>query len=167
MEEGLFEKKTLENEKQRRIMWTWINKQKTLNTKRHRSSLAWKHRWTLFLKENECDHKGYKERWFGQENLEDLKLEISFIQTVLYAFSLKMQVPNPMTVFIEHPQWQGFVQLCLTKHQCKSHSKHGQRIVRPTINQAFHSFFPGVRSVMSNKLKSVILLLSPEESIIK
>ena len=86
-------------------------------------------------------------KMIGQRNLEDIKLEISFVQTVLY-FHWECKFLTPVSFLLNsHSEW-GFVQLSLTWHQCKPFSKHSQRITTPIINQAFHSFsFPGVKEL--------------------
>lgn len=54
--ECLFKMKTLENEEQR-IMWTWINQQRMLNTKRENLSFTHTHDKPFFPKENKCDQR--------------------------------------------------------------------------------------------------------------
>lgn len=48
--------KTLENEEQR-IMWTWINQQRILNTKKENLSLTHTHDKPFVTKENKCDQR--------------------------------------------------------------------------------------------------------------
>ena len=52
----LFKMKTLENEEQR-IMWTRINQQRILNTKKENLSLTHTHDKPFFTKENKCDQR--------------------------------------------------------------------------------------------------------------
>ena len=74
--------KTLENEEQR-LMWTWINQQRMLNTKRENLSFTHTHMINHSFQKRINVIRGLRRKdvW-GREMRRHL--EITFVQTVLY-----------------------------------------------------------------------------------